>query len=105
LDANGGKVSGHDLVEITVDISEFSGRKLRTPFSFHNMRLPQQKCGLHTPWVFTTCVFTIVSITSTAERVDELKAGQSEIRWVARQGRQLSRRADLKKSTGPARDG
>ena len=75
------------FVEISVEKTEFAGRKLRTPFFLHDLRLPQQKCALHTPWVLTIGIFTIVSITSTAERVDELKAGQSEIRWVARQGR------------------
>lgn len=81
----------YDLVEITVDIAEFSGRKLRTPFFFHSLHQPQQKCGLHTPWVLTKPFFTVGFIASTAETVDDLRSRQSEVRWVACRARQLER--------------
>jgi hypothetical protein len=64
----------YEIVEMSVDISRVFHRKLRTPFFFHSLRILQQKCGLHTSWVLTEGIFTIVSITSTAETVDEFKS-------------------------------
>jgi len=67
-------VKSYDLVEMSVDIWRVFHRKLRSPLFFHSLHDASQKSDLHTPWVFTTCRFTIVSITSTAETVGEFKS-------------------------------
>jgi hypothetical protein len=80
-------VKSYDLVEMSVDISRVFHRKLRTPLFFHSLRLHQQICGLHTPWVFTSTGFTIVSITSTAETAGDVESRKSEnAGWHAGQG-------------------